>query len=226
MRGTLLAFVGAVWALSGCGGPERAPSQPIGGVDRSHEDVNPHDVDGQTVNPTFLGTFVEDVTKAVQGGPAMVAVFPALTFNQDQQIRMVNGLGEHLAEETATRLADGGVKVLADSDLVNAVRGANLRLTNYGSEADAVAMAQQIKADYVVTGKADKKTFDIHHRDEALEIDWLCRRVADGGIVARWRAQMKTGPLANDLFRYYRMEGEWESKIRQDRPAAPKPGEP
>lgn len=37
----------ALVALAGCGGPERAPRQPVTGVDRPAEDraPNPHDVE-------------------------------------------------------------------------------------------------------------------------------------------------------------------------------------
>lgn len=225
MRRMFLSILGCVaFTFTGCSGPERAPTQPIPGVDVDHpENANPYDDQGGTVTEPFLGTLVEDVAKAYQSEPGPVAVFPALTHSQEQGVNVVNGLGEHMASETAAQLVDAGVSVVAASDLVNALRAANVPLAGYGSIADALALGTQIKAAYVVSGRVDRKVFDIHRRDEALEIDWQCRKVTDGQIVSRYRTSLKGGPLANELYRYYRMEAEWEDAVRLEKPAAPAP---
>jgi hypothetical protein len=221
MRAKVVSILACVvWTVVGCGGPERAPTQPIPGVDRAHpEDANPYDVEGGVTGP-FLGTIVEEVKKAYEAEKGPVAIFPALTHDHDQGINIVNGLGEHMAAETAARLVDSGVSVVAASDLVNALRAAARPLAAYGSPADALALAAEIKAGYVVSGRADRKVFDLQRRDEALEIDWTCRRVSDGQIVARYRTALKEGPLANELYRYYRMPSEWEDSVRLEKPPA------
>lgn len=222
MRRVIVSLFACVaWTIVGCGGPERAPTQPIPGVERAHpEDANPYDEQGGPAAGPFLGSIVEDVRQACEVEKGPVAVFPALTHDHDQGVNIVNGLGEHMASETAARLVDAGVSVIAASDLVNALRAAQRPLAAYGSPADALALGTEIKAAYVVSGRADRKVFDFQTRDEALEIDWTCRRVSDGQIVGRYRTSLRGGPLANELYRFYRMPSEWEDSVRLEKPPA------
>lgn len=215
MRGLPCLVSGAI-LLCGCGGPERAPRQPVPGVDVAHpEDANPHDVTEPISTGPFLGNLVESIVEAYKSEPGVIAVFPGLTPDLDLGIQVVNGLGEHLSETTASRLIDAGVSVLAGSDLVNAIKGASLPLTAYGSTADAISLGETLKATYVVTGTAERKSLDSLQRVDSLDIDWLCRRVADGKVVARYNVRLTGGPLAQELLNYYRLRSQWESQIRR-----------
>ncbi len=213
-----VSFVVGVVALSSCGGPERAPRQPIPGVDVPHpEGTNPHDLVSGSVAQPFLGSFVAEVTAATKAAPGLVVVLPALTRNKDSGHNHVNGLGEHLATQTVLRLADHGVETLARSDLVNAMHRVDLSMHHYRSVADAVEIASRVGATYVVTGTARHRVFDnVQKRDENLEIEWVCRRVENRGIVALWRVALPGGTLADDLVRHYRKDSEWDQTARNE----------
>jgi hypothetical protein len=218
---SLAATLSACLILAACGGPERAPSQPIPGVDVAHpEGANPYDSSAGPGIDTFLGNFVPEVAAALEkekgpgGQKPILAVFPALTHDADRGVDVVNGLGEHFAEETAAKLVDAGVSVLAGSDLVTAIRSANISLAAYASAADALPVAEAIKADYVVAGRVDRKVFDVHKRDELLKVDWTCRKVKDGQLISRYKVDLAGGPLAGQLMRYYDLRSEWEDAVR------------
>ncbi|MGQ9589512.1 MAG: hypothetical protein ACUVYA_04365 [Planctomycetota bacterium] len=214
MRMFLVIVLFAVPLVS-CGGPERAPAQPIAGVDVSHrEGANPHDFHGAGTTQPFLGNLVEGVVAAQKVEPGVVAVFPALSYDPDEKAAVVNGVGEHFARKTTDDLLAAGVSVLAGGDLVNSLKSAGFPLGAYRSVADALAAASQVKAAYVITGRVDRVVFDLARRDEALEIDWHCRAVKDGQIVARYRERLTAGPLAEELMRYYRLGSEWRDLAR------------
>ncbi len=210
-----VATVFFAFLVSSCGGPERAPAQPIPGVDVSHpEGTNPRDFHGAGTTQPFLGSLVQGVSAAQKVEPGVVAVFPALSYDAEQKVAVVNGLGEYFARETTDALLEAGVSVLSGGDLVNALRAANFPLAAYRSVADALTGAAQVKAAYVVTGTVDRMVFDLARRDEVLEIDWYCRKVKDGEIVARYRDRLTAGPLAEKLMRYYRQGSQWADLAR------------
>jgi hypothetical protein len=222
MKRSLLSIAGcalvSVVGLSSCGGPERAPRQPIPGVDVRHpKGTNPHDVISSPTGQPFLGSFVEEVAAAAMAAPGLVVVLPALTRREDDGRNHVNGLGEHLATETVLRLEKRGVQALARSDVVNAMHQANLSVHFYASVADGVEIARRVGAKYVVTGTTRHLVFDnAQKRDEDFEIDWVCRQVEDGGMVARWRVVLSGGTLADDLVRHYREDSEWDQVARNE----------
>ena len=196
--------------LAACGGPERAPGQPIPGVDMAHgEGANPNDFRGAGTTTPFLGNLVEEVAAATNGEAGVVAIFPALTYDASRKTTTVTGLGEHLASETASALLEAGASVLSGSDLANALRSASVPPASYASVSDAVSIAGQLKAAYAVTGRVDHEVLDLGKREEALAIDWVCRRVTDGQIVGRYRDRLAGGPLAETLMKYHRKGSEW-----------------
>ena len=209
--------VGVSFVLASCGGPERAPRQPIPGVDHPHPGgTNPHDVLSGPGTQPFLGGFVDEVVAAHGAASGDVAVLPALTFNTETSKNHVNGLGEHLARETVLRLEKRGVGSLSGSDLVLEMHRSNLSVKYFASVADALEIARRIGARYVITGTAVHRVFNVQKRDEVLEIDWLCRKTEDGTTIARYHVVLPGGDLADELVRHYRKESEWDHNVRNE----------
>jgi hypothetical protein len=231
--------------LAACSGPERVPHQPVPGVDTRENRVdNPHDRTGgkdpeaaaetpaqpppqQPPPPPppeaapgteYLQAFVERIATAQREHKGIVAVFPALTPSPTPGRMHVSALGEALADDTARALESTGVTgVLAADRLVNDLKAADRKPADLRGMDDVWWMAERVGAGYVVYGRAERMIFDRTKRDEHLMVDWQCRRVADRALIARWRNELDSGPLAERMQKLYDRNGQW--------PAAPD-GEP
>ncbi|MEQ8765282.1 MAG: hypothetical protein RL885_15210 [Planctomycetota bacterium] len=243
LTGLVMVLTASVWS---CSGPERAPHQPITGVDRPY-DSQPDDGgrraptgddeetdDGSlpsampddrgsssTSAPTqrskhFLGEFIQEVAAAALDMPGNIAVFPAMKRNSDTGDNEIDGLGDHLAETTATELELAGVSgLIHGSQLVNDIKASNRGLDSWCGLDDVYWLAERIGARYAIFGTANRKTFDRLARDETLEVVWQCIRVDDRFRVALYRKEL-TGDLAQQLYRYTRTDTSWA--ICQDAP--------
>lgn len=257
-------YLGLVFVASGCAGPERAPHQPVQGVDTEKNEVeNPYDrpagggreglseekseenkeenkvVEQPAPGPAravpsrrqaasdssarggdgggdFLDAFLDRVATAWREKQGVVAVFPALSPTPDQDTWHVNGLGDYLMEETAHGLEARGVNtVVFGHGLENDLLAAERSLADLRSPTDVYPLAKAIGADYFVFGVVRRRVLDRLRKDEALEVDWICKRAADRATVAAWRKRLAGGPLAKRLYRYYQVASTW--KIGVDR---------
>ncbi len=235
-KNTFVLLIGLA-ALWGCSGPERAPHQPITGVDRpydpppesrgsgsSTEDVDdddgsppavrsntpePEPVDEPRRSKHFLGSFIDEVALAALDAPGNIAIFPAMARDEVTSRTTVNGLGDHLAETTATELELAGVSgIVHGSQLINDILATNRGLDSWRALNDVYWIAERIGARYAIFGTANRQTFDRLARDEALEIVWRCIRVDDRHVVATYRRELK-GDLSRELYRYTKTETSW-----------------
>jgi len=216
----MAAFVvtGIVVTTVSCTGPERAPHRPIQGIDNPHaRGTNPHDIVSAPKSGPLLDDFVDQVSSVHTAAGGTIAVLPALTWNADIGVNHVNGLGEHLAKKTVLDLEKKGIQALSGSDLVLEMQRANLSVKYYDQIADAVEIAKRIGAQFVVTGTVSHKVFNSQQRDEELEIDWVCRKVADGANVARYRVVLPGGALAEELIRHFGQGSEWDRAVRTEK---------
>ncbi len=219
--GRVLALLGAL-CVGGCaGGPERTPKTPVKGVDTETNEVTNEGDDkgpgsgGSARAPTgraaFLGSFVGQIASAHEADPGVIAVFPAISRTPNSSVIEVTSLGDFLMEETADSLEVEGIPgVLAGADLVNELAAANRGLDSLKGIDDVYALGDRIGAKYVVFGTADARTFDRLGRDQNLQIRWTAKRIADRETVASYNENLRSGSLAQSLYRYYEQPGNWQ----------------
>ena len=210
----MVSVLAAAFSASGCRGPERAPHQPIEGVDVPREELGAIDpavsghtstVDGgvgarqaaeELLDPTphWLRTFAEEAGEIIRHRPGEVAVFPALTRDAEGAVSF-DGLGEYLSEETQAGLLARGVRAVGGLTLESRLRAVNRSAGDYVDEWSALVLARGVETDYVVYGSVRfghvGRRLD---RAERIEVDWRCHDLRDDREVLRLRRTVDRDP--------------------------------
>ena len=206
-RVTAAAVVVAGLFSAGCGSPERAPRQPVSGVDRPWpEDGGPSEEEDQArvLRRESLDAFVGDLLKAREAQTGPVAVFWPLS---DSQLRRgdtrITGLGERVAQEVADELRAAGITPIAGETLINDIKAAGRCLHDLRGVDDVFWLAQKISAVYVAYGYVNVRDHNRLRGERELAIDLHCKRLGDNKDVARLQRTFPHGRKNQKFFREF-----------------------